>query len=1031
MGVTHRDSADSENRTPDYACAPQGLILSGDPVQTRLRTPVQADAAPITPPWNWDFSGSDPLAGFTVLNILNDTWTWGVDASMGEHASISGSARGYDDWLITPPITLEKGKAYEFSLDAFTGLTIAGMVIPGDGPERLEILWGTAPTVEAMVNVVAEPVSFTDSKTITGHVVPAADGPVYIGIHAVEEESSFYLNVDNLHLRAGRSATRPGKVTDFSVVPDAECGPEVKISFAAPTLDMNGDPLSGPLTKVEIYRDGESVHTALSPEAGARIDFTDTLVPTGERTYTVTAYNEAGEGETVEATVYAGPRVPALPGGILLEETAEDGTLSLGWDIVSDDGLGNYINPDMITYNVHMLNIAEERILVSEDALPGIEFETMFRDQQMVRATVAAVSEAGTSGEAMSNIVIAGPAYDAPFGESFEGARTHHPILTSTVEGEAEWYTMSEDAGIPSQDGDGGFMVMMSDPGASAEIILPKVNLHGLQNPCLTFWTYNIARMAGYPDKNELAAAVRVTGGEFKEVKRVVMDDLGEKEGWYRVIVPLHEYAGQKVTVRFTGKGCGMTYTLLDNVSIDSMETHDLSAGSVSVPERTLRPGESFTASVTVENLGYADASGYDVILYCNGEKVAQKAGAPVASGTQTATDFHLVVSPLCETDLTYHATVEYAADEWLENNATSKKTVAVALSGLPAVTGLAAESEGASVSLSWASPDLTRPASDFVFEDFEKYTPWTSAGIGEWKFIDMDMGYIGGIAGLPLPGIPEHSQQSWFVMDATDFDPTQFHAHSGYRYIGQMYVYPSETGYVTSTCDDWAVSPELDGEEQTVSFWARSLTSDARDQFEVLVSSAGTDPADFTAIATVESAPASWKLYEYELPEGTRHFAIRSRSDSGFMLLVDDISFVRAVAPAELDLLGYNVYRDGERLNNSPVTETSCAVPAPDGDSEEHDWAVTAVYRDLGESRAARTSTQGGVDSATAAALKVSAGAGRVTVTGAREAISVVTPDGRTAARSEAAPAVTFELEPGVYLVKTGSRTFKVMVGR
>ena len=1004
--------------------APKALKLSSEAVSPVMQAPMQS--APQAVPWSYDFS-SGGLDGFTVIDANKDSFTWDMDGMGGEFATISGSVYAYDDWLITPPVMLQKGKAYEFSLDAFTGMNVMGSMIMSTDLESIEICWGTENTIEAMTNLVCERLSFNDPVTMKGIIVPREDGPVYIGIHAIADNATFFVNVDNLQLQSGKEATRPGRVTDLTVEPDDMCGSEVQINFTTPSLDIYGDPLDGALSKIEVFRDGESVKTFLSPEAGAKLSFLDTLVPTGERTYTICPYNAIGEGEAVESTVFVGPRVPASPADVVLAETLEDGIVSLTWTPVTGDGHGNYVNPEMVYYDVHMLDKTGERTLISEDAESGIEFEASMREQTMVLAALRATTDAGQSAEVFSDVIIAGPAYDAPFSESFSNTTIHYPMLTRTVEGEAEWYIMGESPDVPSQDADNGYLMMMSDAGASAEIITGKINLNDIPNPCLSFHTYNIARMAGYPHENELVVEVRTPGGEFKEMRRVVMSQLGDEEGWYRVNVPLHEYAGKKIMVRFTGIGHNMTYTLLDNITIGSIESHDLSARSLSAPDHKLRPGSRFNVKLMVENNGYETASDYTVSLFCNGEKVQEKTGAPIASSELTSILFDVEVPPTCEQALTYHAVIDYAPDIDLQNNTSGMAMADIALSGLPSVTSLSAESSAGSVALAWTAPDLSVPASEFVFEDFESHESWATDGIGDWRFIDGDKGYIGGFADMSLPGIPTRSQQSWFIVDTEGFDPAQFYAHSGSKYLGQMYVYSSEESYTPINCDDWAIFPELDGNEQTLSFWARSLTSEARDQFEVLVSSTGSDRDDFTKIDAMEEAPASWKRYDYELPEGTRYFAIRCTSPYGFMLLIDDVSFIRSVAPEALELTGYNIYRDGERLNDTPLSETTCNLPAPDDAS--HDYAVTALYT-LGESRAAFISSSVSVDALQASRSHVAAGAGLITVSGAGGcAISVTSPDGRTAAQASGLPAATFRVQPGIYIVQVGAHTFKVIV--
>ena len=65
--------------------------------------------------------------------------------------------------------------------------------------------------------------------------------------------------------------------------------------------------------------------------------------------------------------------------------------------------------------------------------------------------------------------------------------------------------------------------------------------------------------------------------------------------------------------------------------------------------------------------------------------------------------------------------------------------------------------------------------------------------------------------------------------------------------------------------------------------------------------------------------------------------------------MLIDDISFVDASSSSDLTILGYNVYRDGSKLNDEVVTETQFSyVPEVCGGISKIN--VTVVYNE-GES--------------------------------------------------------------------------------
>ena len=146
-------------------------------------------------------------------------------------------------------------------------------------------------------------------------------------------------------------------------------------------------------------------------------------------------------------------------------------------------------------------------------------------------------------------------------------------------------------------------------------------------------------------------------------------------------------------------------------------------------------------------------------------------------------------------------------------------------------------------------------------------------------------------------------------------------------------------------------------------------------------------------ALSTV---PADWTLYEAELPAGAAYFAIRSYSAGAFMLMIDDVTFESGSATANLSLIGYNVWRNGEKLTAEPTGETTFTdANAPSGNNK---YVVTTVY-DRGESRGSNTielNNSGVISIETG--VKVKAADGNIIVTGAEgQAIVVNSVDGRT----------------------------------
>ena len=98
--------------------------------------------------------------------------------------------------------------------------------------------------------------------------------------------------------------------------------------------------------------------------------------------------------------------------------------------------------------------------------------------------------------------------------------------------------------------------------------------------------------------------------------------------------------------------------------------------------------------------------------------------------------------------------------------------------------------------------------------------------------------------------------------MDSTHPDlNNSYVANSGVKYLAQMYLYDA------SQCDDWLISPELTGEAQTLSFFARSYDAKYTEAFEVMVSYSGNDIADFRCLEFIQlRTPGRREIFRYPL---------------------------------------------------------------------------------------------------------------------------------------------------------------------
>lgn len=154
---------------------------------------------------------------------------------------------------------------------------------------------------------------------------------------------------------------------------------------------------------------------------------------------------------------------------------------------------------------------------------------------------------------------------------------------------------------------------------------------------------------------------------------------------------------------------------------------------------------------------------------------------------------------------------------------------------------------------------------------------------------------------------------------------------------------------------DNWLISPELSGNAQTATFWAKSFSIAWPESFEVYYSSTGNTVECFTEVLKVENYPADgavpeeWTEFKVALPEGAKYFAIHHISYDSVALMVDDVTYEGMPdIPEDLTLTGYHVFWNGTQVTDNVITETSYTHNIPTGRATAgnvHKYSVVAVY--------------------------------------------------------------------------------------
>ena len=437
-------------------------------------------------------------------------------------------------------------------------------------------------------------------------------------------------------------------------------------------------------------------------------------------------------------------------------------------------------------------------------------------------------------------------------------------------------------------------------------------------------------------------------------------------------------------------------------------------------------------------NEGVRDASQFAV--YLTDEEFNVLATKTVESlAAQSSVNVEISYTPSIEmagSELTVYGVVGYDSDEEQDDNRTKTAVVTkVKGSSYPVATGLTGSREGTAIKLAWSAPSLSKPVAEVVTDGFEDYDPFTIDGFGAWTVADVDGGntYVFGESqSWPNAGQP----QAFMIFDMNS-------EHIAGLGVDERFMMDNSHGSKLAVCwssdpqttdlghnDDWLISPRLADGGQTVSFQAKAYDSSFTESIEVYYSTTGNAIEDFTNnLAKVSSVPAdTWATYTYDLPANTTYFAIRCVSANAFLLGIDNVVYKpQPVLPEGLAVESYNVYRNGELLDNTAATEFTDNAPS-DGDNV---YAVSVVYN-MGESILSDPCTVGtsGIENNSMDNIRVYEENGTIVIRGAEGKRATVSDMSGIVLHNDICSDVTvISVSRGVYVVKVNGKAIKVIV--
>jgi hypothetical protein len=874
---------------------------------------------------------------FTVINANDDKtgqdgeWQWGSTSQCVGY--VTGTLDG-DDWLITPDIYLKADRQYIFSYDM---QSYGGTY----WPDKYAVYMGQGATVAAMKTQLVAPtvVYWEEYRTVKIVVTVASDGVYNFGFHALSEADGRFCMLDNIEIAESYNLKAPVAVSDLKVTAGDKGALSATVSFTTPTKAVDGSDITA-LTSVKVYRGADLVKEFANPAVGAALSYEDALTTDGYVNYRVVAATDKGEGVDAEEKAWIGLDAPVAPAAHMSFSGVNP---VISWTAPQGRGQhGGYVNTEDLSYAV--FNVVSQTIL-AQNLKTFTYTDTNFEydgegDQELFEYGVYAYNAAGQS-DAGSTFFINGEKYQIPFIESVAGGTSDKLLLfksenassTSTSNGYDTWF-IDSDYNADSQDSDkGSFMVMPSTPGVVATIQMGKIDMTNSKNAFLSFYVKRLAYENDYPETSPEDDTFDVYVGtpdyESTLVKSVRVVDLKGKYTQYTV--PLTDYAGKDfIYLQFKLNSPGAYYPVqLDNVQVRNTYDVNLQVASIAAPA-SVDVTKDFTAKVVVKNDGVKAVSDYLVKVLAGKDVVAEKTiSTSLAAAATDTVAVNLTALSSWEAKQTLVATVTVSNDECSTDNSAST-SISVIRPAVNVVNDLSVTNTETAATFTWTAPKVDTVQHEV--EDFESYVhgKMTTGDVGDWTLIDNDgVSWLGDVAYVVnVPGMYSvrsfqvFNQQGTATTSTWVEDDAAWAPHSGNQ---MMIALANES----NSNDDWLVSPKLSGKAQTITFWAKGYKGKERICVYYSTTSATVAALEDNDLGDSFRLSTEWTKYTFNLPEGSLYFAIQYQGGSNsYAALIDDVEFDKEATYNVTPVVeGYNLYCDGNKVNDAVITDTTYTV--------------------------------------------------------------------------------------------------------
>lgn len=888
-------------------------------------------------------------------NVLY-SW-WSQNGCLQSSATASGKDADY--WLISPPILLEEGNRYETSLMARmsakrTHGTLTFAVGQGWDPSTYTVV-----AEEVNVPWIDE---YTFTKVGGSFTVPST-GDWHVAIHDVTKRlnNAYHLVADSFRVDLLSAVAAPDSVTQLKVTPGERGALSATVSFLAPSVNTNGGAIAS-LARIEVLRTANDEETTLrvieAPVPGQAYSVQDAEPIHGYNTYTVKVYNASGKGLDAVQTLYIGPDAPTEMKNVVVTDLLNDQQqIRLSWSPMSTVGVhGGYVDPETLDYNIYLRGEDAQHIgnlfATQKDTTLVIDgVKVAEGDPSFIWFYVEAVNSEGKTALQYSNTLVCGDPYPLPFIEKYPNGQAQYywwysldrPDDYDNENGYA--FTLDGYHGVGKEMGCASWRSNNNDEVGTLRSC--KINTLGVIHPTMEMYM----RYDG-PVQPNIYIGIMDQATNRMDTAYVFQGTLksGDKN-WTHVVADLSKYKDMpymllNIIVHTPQQG---TTFYVDNISVYDLMDYDIET-TIDNTLASVKAGVPTVFNVHAKNLGLNTNARWKMNLYANNQLVDTKNGKALEVLQDSILKMTYTPKTNDPENIELYAELEWEPYDLNEdNNRSAICDLKLLPSDYDAVNDLSAvpNDDATELTLIWSEPNNART----VFEDFESFTPWQDT-FGKWTSYDEDkiVNFVPGTWTFPWMG----EAYGWGLFDITDVVSSigsSLDTQSGNQCLFSMSTAMSTATKTYPPSDDWLITPLLSGRAQTLSFYLKDYSSSLyQSQIEVLTSTTGKEIADFTLLKSYPKGmiPGKWTEQKFNLPEGTKYLAVRSRSQNSFCVMIDDVTYEAGGG----QVLGYKVYQDGQLISTIEGAETTdLTIPFEAG----HHYNVTTLYEE-GESPMSNT---------------------------------------------------------------------------